>query len=247
MPQAPGERHRGALGSLRPAYRLLLEVIDAHWRRRETTALVAAVHIAGEYAPLLAWEAVLGHAGDPARLSTAVGGSGSAWGDHDDASCAHSRAEKSAAQRSLRVAGENGSGWRTYLDRQHSNTAHALGVCAAECERPCSVLTRLSKEDEATVTDGSRLAVAFVGSPIVRLRHSAPVGHGFGVPSPDEVSQAWQRSRETLGRQAPTVLAEDGFPLPGLTALFASIAGAPMLPDTLLADTAATVVAALAA
>ncbi|MEV1288158.1 hypothetical protein [Micromonospora sp. NPDC049679] len=247
MPQAPGERHRGALGSLRPAYRLLLEVIDAHWRRRETTALVAAVHIASEYAPLLAWEAVLGHAGDPARLPDAVDGSGSAWGDHDDPSCAHTRAEKSAAQRALRVAADSASGWRTYLDRQHSNTSHALGVCAAECERPCTVLTRLSKEDEATVTDGSRLALAFVGSPIVRLRHSAPVGHGFGVPSPDEVSQAWQRTREALGRQAPAVLADDGFPLPGLTALFATIAGAPMLPDTLLADTATAVVAALTA
>lgn len=245
MPQAPGERHRGALGSLVPAYRLLLEVIEVRWRRRETTALVAAMHIASEYVPLLAWESVLGHAGDPARLPAAVTGQGSAWGDYEDRSCPHTKAEKSAAQRVLRVATDSPTGWRSYLDRQHSNVAHALGICAAECERPCSVLTRLSKQDEVQVADGSRLALAFVRSPIVRLRHSAPVGHGFGVPSPAEVLDAWQRSRAMLTREAPEIVADDGFVLPGLAGFFAAVAGVPMQPDTLVADTAAAVTKAL--
>src|SRR5688572_26568692 len=52
MPQAPQERPRGALGSLRPAYSLLLEVMRARWLRGEMAALVAAVHIASEYLPM---------------------------------------------------------------------------------------------------------------------------------------------------------------------------------------------------
>jgi hypothetical protein len=247
MPQSPQERHRGALGSLRPAYALLLEVIEANWRRRQTTALVATVHITSEYGPLLAWEPVLGHAGDPALLAAAVAGSGSAWGDFDDHACPHTKAEKSAAKHSLRVAHEPPAGWRSYLDRQHSNTAHALAVCAVECERPCTVLTRLSKEDERRVVVGCQLALAFMDSPIVRLRHSAPVGHGFGVPSPSEVADAWLRSRESLGRLDRAVLVDDGFPLPGLPALFGAMAGAEIRPDTLLADTSRAVVATLRA
>lgn len=245
MPQAPQERHRGALGTLRPAYSLLLEVIEAHWRRRETTALVATIHIASEYGPLLAWEPVLGHAGDPARLGSAVGGSGSAWGDFDDPGCPHTKAEKSAAKRALRVAQEGPTGWRTYLDRQHSNAAHALAVCAVECQRPCTVVTRLSKEDENRVAEASRLALAFVDSPIVRLRHSAPVGHGFGVPAPHELLDAWQRSRDRLARLDPSVRDDDGFPLPGLPRLFTAVAGAEIVPGTLVADTADAVVAAM--
>lgn len=245
MPQSPRESHRGALGSLLPAYRLLLEVIHARWQRRETSALVAAIHIASEYGPLLAWEKVLGHAGDPALLPDAVTGQGSAWGDLDDPSCPHPRADKHAARRVLQVASENAASWRGYLDRHHSNTAHALGVCAVECDRPCSVLTRLTESEEAAVVNRSRLALAFVRSPIVRLRHSAPVGHGFGVPSPTEVLEAWRQTRSRLSRLAPGGLDDDGFPLPGLTRLFSAIAGERLVPDSLLADTASAVVAAL--
>lgn len=72
------------------------------------------------------------------------------------------------------------------------------------------------------------------------------MGHGFGVPSPAEVSAAWQRSREALARLDRAVLADDGFALPGLPSLFSAVAGRPVRPDTLLADTAETVIVALA-
>jgi hypothetical protein len=247
MPQVAGEPGRGALGSLRPAYSLLLEVIDARWRRREMAALVATLHITSEYAPLLVWEAVLGHAGDPARLPSAVGGRASRWGDLDapPQACPHGKADRSAARHALRVAHEPPTGWQSYLDRQHSNTAHALATCAAACLHHCSVVTRLSKEDERVVADGCRLALAYADSAVVRLRHSAPVGHGFGVPSADEVTDAWRRTRDALGRLDRAVLTEDGFPLPGLTSLFTAFAGRPIAPDTLLADTADLIVAAL--
>jgi len=247
MPQHPGERRRGALGSLRPVFGLLLEVIDARWRRRETAGLVAAVHITSEYLPLLVWERVLGHAADPAQLPAQVGGEGSAWGDFDDAGCRHTRAEKGAASHAMRAIRDSPAGWRSYLDRQHSHVAHALAVCAVECERPCTVLTRHRAEDQKTVEAGCRTALSYVDSSIVRLRHTAPVGHGFGVPSPAEVLAAWEHSREALARHEPAVLTQDGFPLPGLPSLFSALAGARERPDTILADTADALVEALSA
>lgn len=247
MPQSSKERHRGALGSLRPPYQLLLEVVDARFRRRETTAVVAGVHIASEYAPLLVWERVLGHAGDPALMRAAVAGEGSAWGDFEDRECPHTKAEKSAAKRVLTVSQENEAGWRTYLDRQHSNVSHALAVCAAECRRQCTVYKRLSTSDASIVTYGSKLALALNDSAIVRLRHSAPVGHGFGVPSPVELLEAWGRTRESLARIEPEIAKDDGYPLPGFSALVSALAGTQLAQGTLIADTANEITALLQA
>jgi hypothetical protein len=246
MPQDPREHSRGALRSLVPAFGLLLEVIAVRWARRETASLVAAVHITSEYLPLLAWESVLGHAGDPARIGSDVGGAGSLWGDFDNRECEHTRPERSATHHAVRVVHESSGKWQTYLDRQHSNVAHALGVCAAECRRPCSVLTRHPAEQREELHQRCRAALAYATTPIVRLRHSAPVGHGFGVPSPGEVRDAWVRSRAELARLEPAVETDDGYPLPGLPSLFSAVAGKPVRPATLIADTSAALLAALA-
>jgi hypothetical protein len=147
----------------------------------------------------------------------------------------------------MRAMHDSPAGWRSYLDRQHSHVAHALAVCAVECERPCTVLTRHRAEDQKTVEAGCRTALSYVDSSIVRLRHTAPVGHGFGVPSPTEVLAAWQHSRESLARHEPAVLTQDGFPLPGLPSLFSALAGTRVRPDTILADTADALVEALSA
>jgi hypothetical protein len=245
MPQDPRERSRGALGSLVPAFGLLLEVIAIRWARRETPAVVAAVHITSEYLPLLAWESVLGHAGDPARLPVAVSGAGSAWGDFDDRECMHTRPERSAAHHAVRVAHESPGQWRGYLDRQHSNVSHALAVCAGECQRPCTVVTRHPDTEQKLLEQRCRAALAYISTPIVKLRHTAPVGHGFGVPSTGEVLQAWTHSRTELGRLEPDVLADDGYPLPGLPAFFSAVAGRPVRPDTLVAETANALLGAL--
>jgi hypothetical protein len=108
MPQAPDEQPRGAMGSLVPAYRLLLEVIAARWVRREMSALVAMVHITSEYLPLLVWESTLGHAGDPARIERSVGGRGSRFGDYHEHGCPHSGAPPSATT----TAAASSRGWR---------------------------------------------------------------------------------------------------------------------------------------
>lgn len=255
MPQTAKERPRGALATLRPAYALLLEVIDIQWGRRDLAALTAAVHIASEYLPILAWEPVLGHAADPARLRDSVGGPGSRFGltpePGAERNCDHTRAERSAAERALRVAGEPGPGWRAYLDRQHSNIADALAVCAAECRTPCTVMTRLSPADHALVTERCKLALEFTNAALVRLRHAAPVGHGFGVPSKNEVLDAWARTRSSLshqelGRKALAGADTDPYPLPGLAGVFSAVAGVEIRPDTLLRDVAAHVADLLA-
>jgi hypothetical protein len=252
MPQTPREQPRGALETLRPAYALLLEVIDVRWRRHEMAALVAAVHIAGEYLPMLAWETVLGHAADPVRLPAAVSGPESRFGvpftPGGPRMCDHTRPQQSAAERALRVAGEPPEGWRAYLDRQHSHVATALGVCVADCRTPCSVVTRLDDDVRAELAARCRLAEEFADGALVRLRHAAPVGHGFGVPSTEEVLEAWARTsrsvrRQELGRKALAGADQDSFPLPGLPEMIAAIAAAPITPDTLLSDVAARVAA----
>lgn len=252
MPQSAKERTRGALRTLRPAYALLLEVIEARWRRREMAALVAVVHIAAEYLPLLAWEPVLGHAGDPALLPAAVAGPGSRFGvpprPGRRRECDLTRPEQSAAERALRVAGEPGPGWRAYLDRQHSTLASALGKCAASCRTPCHVVTRLPGDVLAALTQRCRLAAEFADGALVRLRHAAPVGHGFGVPSPEEVEEAWARTRTSLGNQPlgrGVVEPAMTYPLPGLPELFSAAAGRPIAPDTLLRDVADHIVTVL--
>jgi hypothetical protein len=237
----PGEHYDDALHSLRPVYRLLLELIQVRWRRHETLALLAATHIASEYAPLLAWESVLGHAGDPVRLARdpAFAERPSRWGQPDEPRCPHTRPERSAASRAMRVYREPPSGWQSYLDRQHSWVSKALGTCAGDCPDPCRVLTEHTHHN-GQLSERCRLAAALAGSALVRLRHRAPVGHGFGVPSRLEVAEAWHRSREVIGARgglAMAALREDGYPLPGLPSLLSVIAGVALTPDTLLQDT----------
>ena len=241
--QDRNERPRGALLSLYPAYELFLELIAARWQRLEMTGVVVTAHLAAEYAPLLAWQRVLGHAADPSELASdpAFAGPQSHWGRYDTPGCPHTQPQRSAASRALRVINEPRSGWQSYLNRQHSIVAYALGVCGAECRTPCTVMTALTDADRAWVADACRLALAYRASALVQLRHSGPAGHGFGVPSPDEVREAWQRSREGLARRggaAVNVMTDDGFVLPGLPSLLSAIAGHPLRPDTLLHDTA---------
>lgn len=254
MPQSAKERSRGALHTLRPAYGLFLEVIRVRWLRREMAAVVAVAHIASEYLPLLAWEPVLGHAGDPLRLPAAMSGQGSRFGVTGGATrprdCSLTRPQQSAAERALRVAREPGPGWRNYLDRQHSTLASALCTCAVACRTPCDVVTRLDADVLDGLSDRCRVAQEFAAGALVRLRHAAPVGHGFGVPNPEEVSDAWKRTRTSLSRLPLTrhVAGEVAdYPLPGLPEVFSATAGHEIAPDTLVSDVAERIVAILSA
>ncbi|GAA0914458.1 hypothetical protein [Nonomuraea longicatena] len=236
MPQTPREQPRGALESLRPAYGLLLEVIAIRWHRRELSPMIAAVHIASEYLPLLAFEPQLGHAGDPGRWPDGLSAEGSRFGVIGDRDCDHTKSEQSATNRTLRVAGEPPEGWRAYFDRQHSQLAGALAVCMAACRNPCTAMNWIDPPARSGLGTRARSALAFADTPLVRLRHAAPVGHGFGVPSPEEVLDAWERSRAVLDKNevGSAALKDDGFPLPGLPSLFSAVADAPITPSTLV-------------
>ena len=115
--------------------------------------------------------------------------------------------------------------------------SEALAVCAADCKTACSVISRHSAKDRQRLAHACHVAEEFAASTLIQLRHSAPVGHGFGVPSLSEVSDAWSHTREVLANKAPSVRVDDAYPLPGLTSLFSDLADARIDPDTLVRDT----------
>ena len=112
-------------------------------------------------------------------------------------------------------------------------------------------MSRLDDQVRADLVERCRLAADFTDGALVKLRHAAPVGHGFGVPSPEEVQEAWARAasslrRSPLGKAALASAEGDRYPLPGLPALFSAIAAAEITRSTLLADVSARLTAALA-
>ena len=74
----------------------------------------------------------------------------------------------------------------------------------------------------------------YVDSPIVALRHHAPVGHFFGVPSVAEMSEAWGKTWDQLSMpwrdgcnplsQATQEGAPDAEALPGMATTVLSAA-----------------------
>jgi hypothetical protein len=247
FPQQPREPERGALGSLIPLYELMLEVLEIRAARGEPLQVVVTAHLIGEYLPLLAWESTLGHGGDPLRLPSFLGGS--KWGT-DDPSCAHPSASRSTAKRALNACSGDLDGYMTYLDRFHSRLGDALAVCAVNldttaigdrpeladvCPNPCRFVRNLPLERRRDLDARVRLAMLYVGSPIVALRHHAPVGHFFGVPSSAEVSEAWTRTWDQLGRpwrdgcnplsRAIQEATPDTEALPGMSALVSAVVG----------------------
>ena len=126
FPQLPRQQNRGALGSLLPLMALMLEVVDLRAERAEPLQVVVTAHLIGEYLPQLAWESVLGHAGDPLRLPDDVG---ERWGT-DDPACPHGSALRTTARRALNAAAGDTAGFTAYLDRFHSRQGAALAMCA---------------------------------------------------------------------------------------------------------------------
>ncbi|HEX6443830.1 MAG TPA: hypothetical protein VF053_01990, partial [Streptosporangiales bacterium] len=235
---------RGALESLLPAYRLMLEVVAIRWMRGDMSRALSALHILNEYLPLLVWQPVLGHAADPARLGGYVRRPGSLWAS-DDRACEHGPVERRAARIAATVASRPVAEWLSYLDRHHSHVADALAACAGFCAADCTVRTQLPSGVREDLRLRMRVARRLGGSPLVVLRHAAPVGHGFGVPDAREVVDAWEQTRARLtdpslpdaeaglGR---TVRTDDGYVLPGLPSFLSAVSGLDVRPDTLVQD-----------
>lgn len=267
FPHEPRDPERGALGSLVPLYELMLEVLNLRALRHEPLQIVVTAHLIGEYLCQLAWETRLGHGGDPLRMREQVG---ERWGT-DSPDCPHSSALRATARRSLNACHGDRAGYTAYLDRFHSRLGDALAVCAMNhetvgagarpdvgetCPTPCRWAVRGGLEERRDLDARVRLALLYVDSPIVSLRHHAPVGHFFGVPSVAEISDAWVRTWERL--TAPwhdgsnPLLAADmpgGFSeteaLPGMAALVSAVAGRGIAPGRVIRDIGADVGRAL--
>ncbi|WP_097677298.1 hypothetical protein [Nigerium massiliense] len=266
FPQQPRDENRGALGSLIPLYALMLEVVDLRAQRHEPLQIVVTAHLIGEYLPQLAWEGMLGHAGDPLVLGRTVG---ERWGTGDPA-CPHSSALQATCRRALNAANGDQPGFTAYLDRFHSRQGQALAICAMNhatvsagerpdvgdtCPNPCGWATRGTLEERRDLDARVRLALIYQNSPIVALRHHAPVGHFFGVPSVSEISTAWLRTWEKVSQPWPDganpleTMRVPGNPdpdeaLPGLSALVSAVAGRTIGPGRLIRDIGADIAAA---
>ena len=261
FPLEPRATQRGALGSLIPLYELMLEVLALREARDEPLQLVVTAHLIGEYLPLLAWESTLGHAGDPLRIAS---GLGERWGS-DDRRCPHSSVLRATAKRSRNACAGDTPGYTAYLDRFHSRLGAALAVCAMNhatiaagqrpdigttCPEPCGWAvagTVLSRRDlDARV----RLALLYQDSALVALRHHAPVGHFFGVPSSGEIRSAWTSTWDRLIAPWPDgsnplrgvavsaadsePLSGDAEPLSGIAAVVSAVAGRTIQPGRLI-------------
>ncbi|HSU37792.1 MAG TPA: hypothetical protein VLJ88_19230 [Propionibacteriaceae bacterium] len=270
FPAEPHDPIRGALASLVPLYELMLEVLQVRAIRREPLQVVVTAHLIGEFLAQLAWESTLGHGGDPLYLADFVGGS--RWGT-DDPICAHSSSQRSTAHRALNAAQGDSAAFTTYLDRFHSRQGDALSVCAMNhdtvnkgdrpdvgesCPNPCDFVTGLPTEHRRDLDARVRLALVYAESPIVALRHHAPVGHFFGVPSFAEIDEAWQSTWEKLVQPwpdggnpllepEPAIRPVEPEPLPGMALLVSTVAGHPVGPGRLLRDIGHDVAEALGA
>jgi hypothetical protein len=257
----PRDANRGALGSLVPLYQLMLEVMELRALRRESMQIVVTAHLIAEYLVQLAWESTLGHGGDPLQLEELV--AGSRWGT-DDPACPHSPTQRSTAKRILSACRGDQAGYNAYLDRFHSRQGEALSVCAMNhatigvgqrpdvgvtCPKPCDWVLDMPLDQRRDLDARVRLALLFVQSPIVALRHHAPVGHFFGVPSTQEITDAWNLTWEKVNVAWPDgdnplhsvdhlsagALHET---LPGMSTLVSAVAGRTIGPGYLIRDMA---------
>lgn len=256
FPLEPRDPQRGALASLGGLYQLMLEVLELRARRHEPLQVVVTAHLIGEYLPQLAWETRLGHGGDPLRMRESVG---ERWGTTSP-ECPHSSTARATAKRSLNACDGDVVGYTAYLDKFHSRLGNALAVCAMNhetvkagerpdvgttCPTPCEWAVQGPLQARRDLDARVRLALVYQDSAIVALRHHAPVGHFFGVPSNTEIVEAWLATWERLDAPWPDgsnplhrkVVVDKSEPteaLPGMSRLVSAVAGRPIGPGRII-------------
>jgi hypothetical protein len=256
FPLEPRDPQRGALDSLDGLYGLMLEVLELRAWRHEPLQVVVTAHLIGEYLPQLAWQSLLGHGGDPLRLRGTVG---ERWGTASP-ECAHSSTARAAAKRALNACDGDVVGYTAYLDKFHSRLGNALAVCAMNhetvtagerpdvgttCPTPCEWAVRGALPERRDLDARVRLALVYQDSAIVALRHHAPVGHFFGVPSNSEIAEAWVATWERLNAPWPdgsnplhspatSDRSEPTEALPGMSRLVSAVAGRPIGPGRII-------------
>lgn len=269
FPVEPRQPQRGALESLVPLMELMLEVVQLRAIRHEPQSLVVTAHLIGEYLCQLAHQTKLGHAGDPLRLPADVG---ERWGTNDP-ECPHTSAMRATAKRAVHAAAGDRAGFTSYLDKFHSRLGDTLAVCSMNhatiqagqrpdvgptCPNPCQWAITGPLPERLDLDGRLRLALIYLDSPLVALRHHAPVGHFFGVPSMAEISDGWLRTWHKLTAPWPDganplleAIATRRYPLPpdealpGLSMLVSVVAGRAVAPGTVLHQISADIAATL--
>ena len=197
-------RSRGALSSFVPLYRAMFEAARIRWDNGQTLHFLSIVHLLAEFAGHLAWETALGHAADPVQMVELVDRRDSRWGDPDDQECAHHRSQRRVAEKVRDgLPMRSDEQWQRFLREEFSRLGEMLTVCATrdgrrvagssvrDCRADCAVWAAVPVPLREHQRRRARLALLLSRSSIVQLRHSAPIGHFFGVPSIDEIELEW--------------------------------------------------------
>jgi hypothetical protein len=248
FPETPEQRDRGALDDVPALFSHILEAFEIRWRRGDMLQVVALLHLVGEYVGHLAWHRVLGHSADPARLRDSVAGRDSRWGKVDANDCGHGRPQRHLARKvNEGDMLKSSEAWVSFLRSDYSRLGEQLLVCASRrsirpggrrartCDAPCSVWTSIDEQQRIGLERSARIAVWFRGSPVVGLRHGAPVGHFFGVPDKAEVLEAWATFLKTLARREDVHVKEGTLP-EQLNDVVGQIAGHQVRAGTLIAE-----------
>ena len=246
---------RGALEHTPALFGHVLEAFDIRWRRGDMLQVVALLHLIAEYAGHLAWHGALGHGADPMKLPDHVVGPESRWGRLDADDCAHGRHHRHLAIKiAERDMARSPQAWSEFLRGDYSRIGDQLSVCATRrslrtwgtrartCEADCPVWTSLVDSDADQLEHRVRLAAWLKNSPAVDLRHGAPVGHFFGVPDREEVAAAWGQLVRQLAKRENVMLLGDDVDAQ-LRDFCGKVAGRPVPASTLIADTAASMIA----
>lgn len=251
FPRRPLDDDRGALGRADALIGHVLEAFEIRWRRSDMLQVVSLLHLLGEYVGHLVWSDTLGHGADPLRINSWVDAANSRWGVVDSDDCGHGRPQRHLARKvrdgSVLRSDER---WMDFLRGDYSRVGEQLLVCSTReplrpwrrrargCDAACPVWTVLSESDQRSLARRTRLAVWFRTSPVVELRHGAPVGHFFGVPDRAEVDAAWDTLLRQLAKREDVHLGDGDLPRQ-LDELCGLMAGRELSTGSLIGDTVA--------
>ncbi len=206
---ATADAHPGALADLVPLVALVLEGLDRCAQRDDVLGVLSRAHLIADHLPLLAWHPLVGSS-DPRALQPHVAASGSLWAGEECPGCRPFVVRKLAEDV---VGGSFGADdWPNELSGSLSRVAGLLGRCGvrgrvraeglaspvAWCRQPCSVYDQWNEHERRGLSARCTSAGVFSASPLLQLRHRAPIAHSFAVPSSEQVLGAWSITVDAL-------------------------------------------------